>query len=427
MQTPTRKVGIEDISLYIPGQYLPIETLAAERGLDYEKLSKGLGLLKMAVPGLHEDAASMAANALEELIHRNQLNPHRIGRIYIGTESGVDGSKPLASYVLGMLEERQSGGNRCSDRNHCDVVDMTFACIGAVDALQNTLDWVRANPEEIGVVIATDIAKYELASTGEYTQGAGAVALLVKADPALLSIEHCWGVGTQDVHDFFKPLRAFSKETILLEAMDVMGMDRKQLNGHAEHLAQENQPASLLKQSDAEVQVWRETPVFDGPYSNACYQDRIREALQHFQGKAIDRKLLPKGTALTERWASMIFHLPYAFHGKRIASEWFMLELKQQGKWPAFAKENELEELDLKAQKDPKGYGQLLRAVSKTAAYRKLVAEKIERGQRGSSQVGNLYTASIFMALISTLDAAQREALPWTSERLGFIAYGSGS
>ena len=420
MQVHEIPVGIEDLGFFIPNQYLPIEVLARERGLNYEKLNKGLGLTHMAIPDKGEDAATMAANALFQLIEKNNLNPKHIGRIYIGSESGMDGAKPIASYVLGMMEAKLAHQYGAHSFNHCDVVDLTFACIGAVDALQNTIDWVRCNPEQMGVVIATDVAKYELASTGEYTQGAGAVALLVKANPSLMVIENCWGVGTRDVHDFFKPLRAFNKEKIVVEAMELLGIEREQLNGHVKHLEQENDPTTVLKQSDTEVQIWRETPVFDGPYSNQCYQDRIREALGHFQEKAA-------ADSLTDRWASLIFHLPYAFHGKRIFSEWFMLELKQKGEWPNFVQTHQLEALEIEAEKDAKGYAQLLRAVSKTPAYRTLIAEKIEKGQRASSKVGNLYTASIFLALASTLEAAINENKDWTGEKFGFIAYGSGS
>ena len=33
---------------------------------------------------------------------------------------------------------------------------MTFACIGAVDALQTCLDFIRLNPNKKAIVIATD-------------------------------------------------------------------------------------------------------------------------------------------------------------------------------------------------------------------------------------------------------------------------------
>jgi hydroxymethylglutaryl-CoA synthase len=38
--------------------------------------------------------------------------------------------------------------------------------------MQNCLDFIRLNPTKKAIV-ATDFAKYDLNSTGEYTQGAG--------------------------------------------------------------------------------------------------------------------------------------------------------------------------------------------------------------------------------------------------------------
>ena len=123
-------VGIDDMSLYVPNIYLPIETLADERQIEVAKLEKGLGLHKMAVPDVHEDAATMAANAVMDLIDKNNLDPRQIGRIYLGTESALDGAKPTATYVLDMLEARYQHhfGEQCF--LNCDVVDLTFACVG---------------------------------------------------------------------------------------------------------------------------------------------------------------------------------------------------------------------------------------------------------------------------------------------------------
>ena len=78
---------------------------------------------------------------------------------------------------------------------NCDVVDLTFACIGAVDAMHNTLDWVARGSEEqdrIGIVVFADNAKYDLGSSGEYTQGAGGGAILIRHNPRLIEIPDNW-------------------------------------------------------------------------------------------------------------------------------------------------------------------------------------------------------------------------------------------
>ena len=61
-------IGVEAASYYIPHLYLEIKELANQRNIDPLKLEKGLGLHKMAMPDVHEDTATMAAEALLKLI-----------------------------------------------------------------------------------------------------------------------------------------------------------------------------------------------------------------------------------------------------------------------------------------------------------------------------------------------------------------------
>ncbi|SDI57776.1 hydroxymethylglutaryl-CoA synthase [Chryseobacterium taeanense] len=361
--------GIEAASYYVPSLYLEIKDLAEKRGIDPAKLEKGLGLHKMGFPDVHEDAATFAAEALLKLIEDYQLNPKEIARIYLGTESALDAAKPTASYAMQMVEEvlEPKFGSRCF--KNCDVVDMTFACIGAVDALHNSLDFVRVNPDKKAVVIASDYAKYELASSGEYTQGGGAVAVLISSKPDLIEIENHWGIATESVFDFFKPRRHFKKEELV------------------------NAPESYPEK----IEVFTDEPVFDGQYSNQCYQDRIREAYEHY--KELTGKNKPY-----ENWKYLIFHLPYAFHGKRVFTEIYSLE-------------NGLSYATPEEQK----------AVAKSEEYISFINEKIEKSQRASSEIGNMYTASIFMAMLSALQTSFNENEELKGQEIGFLGYGSGS
>ncbi len=361
--------GIEAASFYAPSLYLEIKDLAEKRGIEPAKLEKGLGLHKMGLPDVHEDAATFAAEALLKLITDYQINPKDISRIYIGTESALDAAKPTASYAMQMAEKylENEFGERCF--KNCDVLDMTFACIGAVDALHNSLDFVQANPDKKAVVIASDYAKYELSSPGEYTQGGGAVALLISSEPNLIEIENKWGVATESVFDFFKPRRQFKKE------------DLKE--------SPENFPDK--------IEIFTDEPVFDGHYSNQCYQDRIREAYQHY--KEITSKTKPY-----ENWRYLIFHLPYAFHGKRVFTEIYSLENGISFDTPEEQK-----------------------SVAKSEEYIQFINSKIEKSQRASSEIGNMYTASIFMALLSAFQSSYDENENLSGEEIGFLAYGSGS
>ncbi len=424
-------IGIDDMSLYIPKLYLSIEDLAKARNIEYEKLSLGLGLHKMAIPDVHEDPATMAANAVSEIIEKNNLDPRAIGRIYLGTESALDGSKPTATYLLEMLRRKYKDIYGVDCFTHCDVVDLTFACIGGVDALHNTLDWIRVNPDRIGIVVCADFAKYDLASTGEYTQGAGAVAMLVKKEPRLLVIPDRIGVATQGVHDFFKPKRKATKEQLVDEVLKLAGITHLTAADVLDKLPATLHVKGILDDNEDEIGISKETPIYDGPYSNWTYQNRIREAYQHFRTQAEEAGDLREQSAVIDAWARLIFHLPYAFHGKRVFPEIFMLEQKVNGKWEILAAQNMLVEPDRNEFESEaayeNAYAGFLKNVGKTGAYRSFISEKMEKAQRASSEIGNMYSCSIFLALISSLHYDMAANVDLAGQPIGFLSYGSGS
>lgn len=372
------KVGIDSISFDIPKIYLPINILAENRNIEADKLIKGLGLHKMSFLDTHQDVVTMASNSAYKLIQQENLKPNEINRIYIGTESGIDSSKPVASFVLSNLE---SVFGEASFKN-CDVVDLTFACIGAIDALQNCLDYIRLNPTKKAIVIASDNAKYDLDSTGEYTQGAGSIAMLITSNPSILSFSNEVGVATEGVFDFFKPRRYFSKdETLKLEK-------NPEWNGVLE----------------SEISIYKEQPVFDGHYSNQCYINRISEAYEHYKSES------NQTGKLYENWKNILMHLPYCFQGRRTFIE-------------IFSKENP----ELVAAQSGETLKDKSKALAKSPEYLELINEKIVPSEVASGQIGNIYTGSIFLGLLSTLCYHFKQDTKLVNSKFGLIAYGSGS
>ena len=362
------KVGIDSIAFDIPKLHLPIKVLAENRNIEPEKLIKGLGLHKMSFPDVHQDVVTFAANAVYKLIQQENINPSEIARIYVGTESSVDSSKPIASYVSALLEQQFGEGTL----RYCDTLDMTFACIGAVDALQTTLDFIRLNPTKKAIVVATDNAKYDLNSTGEYTQGAGAIALLITANPKILSFSQEVGVSSQGVFDFFKPRRCVSKNEILNTT------DNPEWYGILEN----------------EIAFYKEQPVFDGQYSNQCYINRITEAYFHY------KEITNQSGTLFNNWENILMHLPYCFQARRTFVE-------------IYAKENNLTD-DIKT-------------ISKSEDYLEFVNKTIFPSEIASGQIGNMYTGSIFLGMLSTLCYHFQNETEIQDKKFGFIAYGSGS
>ncbi|MCP9234409.1 hydroxymethylglutaryl-CoA synthase family protein [Lewinella sp. JB7] len=422
-------VGIDDFSVYIPQLYLSIEQLAKRRDIPYAKLNKGLGLEQMAVADAREDAATMAANAVLDLMHKNDIDPCTVGRIYLGTESALDGSKPTATYVLDMLQDHFADAYGPNCFLHCDVVDLTFACIGGVDALQNTLEWTAAREGRTGIVVTSDSAKYELGSTGEYTQGAGAVAMLVKRDPRLLTIDPDFGVATRPAHDFFKPKRRVSKQSIIREVINLLpdlSAEDYQLDQLEDQLNLGLEVNGVLDCNERYITLHKDTPVFDGPYSTEAYQARIREALIDYR-----RRRGTRAGSLTDDYAGLAFHLPYAYQARRMFSELFMEELKARQEWMEFIERNDLDVPCADDYEDREQYiakcGEFLRAVTKTDEYGRFVERYIAPGEWASARVGNLYAGSVFLSIVSTLEAALTGDRELSGSSLLVFAYGSGS
>ena len=403
-----KKVGIDSFAYYVPSLYVDIEELATERDISSEKLVRGLGLKKMATPDYDEDSASIAANSLFRLIKENNIDPREVGRVYLGTESGVDSSKPTSSYVVEILEEvfSEQYGERCF--KNCDIVDLTFACAGAVDALQNCCDWVRNGEKRKAIVIASDIAKYELNSTGEYTQGAGSVSMLISESPSIISFNGSWGVSTKGIGDFFKPRRIFKRSNILIEAAKLLN---KEISSNEAETLLATSDSKFWSDSNEIVEVYKEEPIFEGQFSNESYKERVYEAIENFNEQN-------QRNILTD-WENIIFHLPYAFHGRRMIIN----------KWLDWMSENDkIEEIYSEIGKpESKQDKDWIKKVSKSSLYKNFVENKIAPGEMASSEIGNMYTASIFMSLISSLVDAANNDKKFEDKKIGFISYGSGS
>ena len=376
----TMKTGIDAISFDVANIHLPIKTLATARNIEPEKLEKGLGLIKMTLPDVHQDPVVFGANALTKLILDHNINLNEISRIYVGTESSIDSSKPISSFLISLMEQK-FGEDTLAE---CDVVDFTFACIGGVDALQNCIDFVKLNPAKKAIVVTTDFAKYDLNSTGEYTQGAGAVAMLVTSKPRIIAFDENWATSTKGVFDFFKPYRTLSKEEITKNTNNDLWFDNL----------------------EAEIEIHKDQPVFDGQYSNQCYMDRTRNAYFSF------KKLKNTTETLYNSWNSIIMHLPYSFQGRRMLSEIYALDSAEK-----IISEN-IESAD---------YQLKIKEVAKSEEYRNFVTEKLQPAELASSLIGNLYTGSIFMGLLSTLAHFYDTNKEIAGTQFGFLAYGSGS
>lgn len=187
------KIGIDKMGIYIPRYYLDIRDLAKERNIDPDKFVIGLGQSKMSVNPISQDIVTFGVLAADKIL--TYEDKKKIDMLIVGTETGVDQSKSASAFMHSIL-----GINE-----YCRSIEIKQACYGATAALQVAKNHILVNPDSKVLVIASDIAKYGINTSGESTQGCGAVAMLVSKDPKMLEISNESVCYTKDVMDFFRP------------------------------------------------------------------------------------------------------------------------------------------------------------------------------------------------------------------------------
>ena len=382
--------GIDDIAIYIPRLYLDAGDFAKARGLDPEKLERGLGISQMAIVDTNQDPACLAANACLRVMQKNKLTPDKIGRLYVATESAFDESKAMNSYVIGMLEQVYGEDTF----GHCGGIECKFACVSGSYALYDNTNWIRAGEAEdkYALVVVSDIAKYDLGSSGEVTQGAGAIAMLLNDNPRLLSFDpKVTATSIKNEYDFYRP---FGKET----------------------------------------------PIVHGQYSNLLYLIQVKNALIDYKRKVKETGLikLKEGETILDHIDYLNMHLPYSNMGKKALAYLVRHEWRDLPRWKKIIEEIGMEE---PIPKDPRGTiestledaefmandHQFTKLFTSTEMYAELYESKLASSLIASKMIGNLYTASLYLGFRSSLEFEYQKGVDMEGKRVGFCSYGSGA
>ena len=341
-----KQVGIEALAIAVPRRYVDIEELARARGVEPAKYTAGLGAKEMAVADPGEDSVALAASAASRLLQRTGVDPARVGMLVVGTETGVDHSKPVASHVQGLLKLPRT--MRTYDTQH--------ACYGGTAGLMAAVEWIAsgAGGGRSAIVVCSDIARYGLNTAGEPTQGGGAVALLVSEQPDLLALDiGLNGVCTMDVYDFWRPLG-------------------------------------------------RREAVVDGHYSISCYLEALSGAYRGWRERALAHEVVRWSDSLPgEQLARILYHVPFCKMARKAHTQLRLSDLEDQPNAPAMTAEAREE-----------------RAKS-SASFEAQVASSLTL----NSRVGNVYTASLYLALAGLLHG---EGGTLAGQRIGLMSYGSG-
>ena len=188
------KIGIDKIGFYAPHLYVDMNKLAVARNVEPEKFTIGIGQEKMAIAPITQDPVTLAANAALNIL--DDEDRAKIDFVIFGTESGIDNSKAGAVYVHHLLNLNPNARS----------IEVKQACYGATAGIQMAKGHIALNPESRVLVLGSDIARYGLHTSGESTQGAGAVAMVISANPKILALEDKSAYLTVDIMDFWRPV-----------------------------------------------------------------------------------------------------------------------------------------------------------------------------------------------------------------------------
>jgi hydroxymethylglutaryl-CoA synthase len=222
-----KKLGISDIGIHIPSPRMDLHDLIKERVASDPNLARHLdravlttGQRAIRFPNLWEDTATMAAQAARNLlVRRSREQLAGLRYLVAGTETTVDHSKPVSAYVQGMLQRSglEVPGSLSSFQVQHACAGGTLSAISVASMLA-----MSNRGTESGIVVASDVARYQPASTAEITQGAGAVSLLIEPAPKLIELDlSTVGYCSQDVDDFFRPLGSSIAQVKGRYSMDV--------------------------------------------------------------------------------------------------------------------------------------------------------------------------------------------------------------
>ncbi|MFP4152711.1 MAG: hydroxymethylglutaryl-CoA synthase family protein [Alkalispirochaeta sp.] len=248
-----KTVGISDMSLFVPTARISLASILQRRAAEDPSFERRLRRaiesteqVSLRFTRRWQDPVTMAAQASRILLLRTDAAPS-IRYFGVGTESSVDMSKPIAAYAHGALQRSGVPLPR-----ELSTFQVQHACAGGTIAMMSIAGMLQAAGRngERGLVVCSDVARYDTPSTAEITQGAGAVAMLIEENPQLLELDLTTvGLASNDVDDFFRPLPSITARVkgrysveCYNEALDTAFLDHARRSG--------DDPKTLLHNTD---------------------------------------------------------------------------------------------------------------------------------------------------------------------------------
>ncbi len=404
----TEQVGISGLAVYVPPYRVSLQDWCEWTGAPWDKTSAVVGR-SFRMRGPDQSVYTMAATAVMRLIERNDIDPQRVGFLGLGTESSTDNSAG-AVIIKGMLDEGLKTKGLPPINRHCEVPEIKHACLGGVYALKHGLRYLALEDEDrCAIVVSADIAEYARGSSGEPTQGAGAVAMLLEQNPKLLSVD-LRAIGSASAYravDFRKPV--------------LRNIIRGKLNCHFQDL-----------------------PVFNGKYSTTCYLDETLHALNEML-----RRLKAEPADYYHSLGAVFMHRPYhkmpvtsfamsylfglaniGVSGRaELAAHCRQADLDPDAVLAEMRSTPDILQLVRDGNIDDDVYPlsiALLKEFRTSDVFKELVASKMSLGAEPMKDIGNVYCAALPAWMAAGLEEAAGNGTELSGPTILAVGYGSG-
>ncbi|GMJ15022.1 FLAKY POLLEN 1, HYDROXYMETHYLGLUTARYL-COA SYNTHASE [Hibiscus trionum] len=357
-----KNVGILGMEIYFPPTFVQQEALETYDGASKGKYTIGLGQDCMAFCTEVEDVISMSLTAVTSLLEKYKIDPKQIGRLEVGSETVIDKSKSIKTFLMPIFE-------KCGNTD-IEGVDSTNACYGGTAALLNCVNWVESSSWDgrYGLVVCTDSAVYA-EGPARPTGGAAAIAMLIGPDAPISFESKFRGSHMSHSYDFYKP------------------------------------------------NLTSEYPVVDGKLSQTCYLMALDSCYKSFCHKY--ERLEGKQFSLSDA-DYFIFHSPYnKLVQKSFARLLFNDFLRNASSVDGIATEKLAPFSTLTG--DESFQSKELEASQQ--ASKPLYDAKVQPTTLIPKQVGNTYTASLYAAFASLIHNKHSEL---ADKRVVLFSYGSG-
>ena len=403
------RIGLSGLAVYMPPFRVKLEDWCDWTDAPWGKISTVVGN-SFRLRGPSQSVYTMAATAVMRLIDQYDLDPADIGFLGLGTESSTDNSAG-AIIIKGMIDRALVASGRPPIARNCEVPEFKHACLGGVYAMKGALRFLALDGSgKKAIVVCADIAEYARGSTGEPTQGAGAVAMLLEQDPTLASIDLAASGSASDyrIMDFRKPMLRFC------------GQDRSE----SHHI--------------------QDFPVFNGKYSTTCYIDETLHALADMYTK---RGLEP-GSYLRSL-SNVFMHRPYRRMPENGWAVAWLFALGQgsdadrqtlagyadtAGVDTRALREEMTQVVDVSDYARPEALNHdaypltmaTLQAFRASSDFERDVLSKLALGSHAIRDLGNLYTAALPAWLAAGFEEALADDRELAGDELLTMGYGSG-